>query len=225
MGTIGVGMPLRSRGAFMSWLVPALLVALLAAAGALAAATPAGAAAKPAKPTAKTPVGTVSTAKPIFTWTRAARATRYELRVYQGSSLLLKRTGLRKRSWTSGTALLEDVGFTWKVRGKNARGSGRWSRSLAFTIASPSPSPPPSSAKAIIAFSIPGQKGATIIDETLHTVAVTMPFGAALSALAPTIAISGASVSPASGAAQDFSSPRTYTVTAATARPRPTRWV
>ncbi len=66
-------------------------------------------------------------------------------------------------------------------------------------------------AKDITKFTISG------IDGTIgaNTVALTVPYGTAVTALTPTIVITGASVSPASGAAQDFTNPVTYTVTAA----------
>ncbi|MEO8065930.1 MAG: hypothetical protein ABI643_03725 [Candidatus Doudnabacteria bacterium] len=72
--------------------------------------------------------------------------------------------------------------------------------------------PAPSSAKAITSFKILGNGTVTEAD---HTIAVSVPFGTDLSNLTPTIVITGASVSPASGIAQDFSSSQTYTVTAA----------
>ena len=46
------------------------------------------------------------------------------------------------------------------------------------------------------------------------SLALTVPFGTEVTALVPTIVHTGASVSPASGAAQDFTSPVNYTVTA-----------
>ncbi len=68
--------------------------------------------------------------------------------------------------------------------------------------------------KAITSFSF--SEGTGIVDEDAHTIAVTVPFGTDVTSLVPTIAIStGATVSPASGVAQDFTSPVTYTVTAA----------
>ncbi|OHA62431.1 MAG: hypothetical protein A2117_01270, partial [Candidatus Wildermuthbacteria bacterium GWA2_46_15] len=70
----------------------------------------------------------------------------------------------------------------------------------------------PSSAKAITAFSFAEETG--LINETDYTIVVTVPFGTNVTALVPTITITGASVSPASGEAQDFTSPVTYTVTA-----------
>jgi len=72
----------------------------------------------------------------------------------------------------------------------------------------------PSSTKAITAFTIPGQAGTTTIDESAHTIALTMPYGTDVTALVPTITITGASASPASGVAHDFTAPSTYTVTA-----------
>ncbi|PIV11246.1 hypothetical protein COS50_00940, partial [Candidatus Roizmanbacteria bacterium CG03_land_8_20_14_0_80_35_26] len=71
------------------------------------------------------------------------------------------------------------------------------------------------SAKAITAFTIPVQNGETIINESAHTIGITVPFGTNVTALVPTITITGSSVNPASGAAQNFTNPVTYTVTAA----------
>ena len=65
--------------------------------------------------------------------------------------------------------------------------------------------------KDITEFSILGVKG-TI---GANTLAVTLPYGTDRTALTPTITITGISISPASGLARDFTSPVTYTVTAA----------
>ena len=73
------------------------------------------------------------------------------------------------------------------------------------------------SSKAITSFTIPSQVGSTTINETAHTIALTMPFGTNVTALVPTITITGASISPLSGAANNFTTPQTYTVTAADA--------
>jgi len=70
--------------------------------------------------------------------------------------------------------------------------------------------------KAITSFTIPLQVGPTVINEGAHTVTVTMPSGTDRAALVPTITHTGASVSPASGVAHDFTTnPQSYTVTAA----------
>ena len=94
----------------------------------------ASAAAKPGKPMAKAPTGTISTTTPTFTWSKASHATKYEVRVYNGSAQVLKQAGLKKLSWTSSKALPTDVALTWKVRAGNARGTGAWSKSLAFKV-------------------------------------------------------------------------------------------
>lgn len=75
--------------------------------------------------------------------------------------------------------------------------------------------PTPSPAKAITSFNFTSPAVAGAINETTHTIALTVPFGTNVSALAPTIVHTGASISPASGVAQNFTSPVTYTVTAA----------
>ena len=67
----------------------------------------------------------------------------------------------------------------------------------------------------ITAFSFTEQTGAAVIDEVAHTVAVGVVAGTPLTALTPTIAVSsGATIAPASGAAQDFTNDVVYTVTA-----------
>jgi len=71
------------------------------------------------------------------------------------------------------------------------------------------------SSKEILSFTIPGQVGTTIIDNQNFKVNVNMPVGTDLTNLSPTISISGISINPASGIAQDFSAPIFYTVTAA----------
>ena len=71
------------------------------------------------------------------------------------------------------------------------------------------------SSKAITAFTVPNQVGLTTIDEVAHTITVKMPYGTDVTALIPTVTISGASVNPSSGATRNFTSPVTYTVTAA----------
>jgi hypothetical protein len=72
----------------------------------------------------------------------------------------------------------------------------------------------PATTKAITVFDIAGQVGSTDIDEEAKTIGLLAPFGANVTALSPTITITGVSVSPASGVAQDFTSPVNYTVTA-----------
>jgi M6 family metalloprotease-like protein len=67
----------------------------------------------------------------------------------------------------------------------------------------------------ITSFSIPGSVGPAVIDQTAGTIGVLMPFGASLTSLTPTIQHNGLSVAPPSNAAQNFTNPVLYTVTAA----------
>ena len=83
-----------------------------------------------------------------------------------------------------------------------------------FTISAPL-----SSAKAITVFMIGSVSGT--IDEGSHTIAVTVSSGTNVTSLTPTVTITGAAVDPASGAAQDFTNPVTYTVTAENASTQP----
>lgn len=187
----------------------ALALALLASASVSLAGN-----AKPAKPTAKAPSSTITSATPTFVWGKASRATKYELRVYQSSTLLFKKTGLTKVSWVSTTALPANVDLTWKVRGSNARGAGAWSKSLTFKVVPPGP------AKAITAFSFASPPATGAITEADHTIALHVPFGTNVSALVASFTTTGATVRvggtlQTSGVtANDFSSPVTYTVTA-----------
>ena len=67
----------------------------------------------------------------------------------------------------------------------------------------------------ITGFSVPGQAGSSVIDTTGRAITFHMPGGSNVTKLAPTITIDGARISPASGVSRNFTSPVTYTVTAA----------
>jgi hypothetical protein len=112
----------------------AALLALLLVGCLLGAASSARAAAAPGKPTAKAPKGTAASATPTFTWSKAKGATKYEVRVYQGSKQLLKKAGITTLSWTSSKALTSNVALTWKVRASSGKRSGAWSKTLSFKI-------------------------------------------------------------------------------------------
>ncbi|WP_147433444.1 S-layer homology domain-containing protein [Paenibacillus ginsengarvi] len=70
-------------------------------------------------------------------------------------------------------------------------------------------------AKAITAFSFAAPAVVGTVNEATYTIAINVPYGTDVTSLTPTIAFTGASLSPNSGVAQNFSSPVTYTVTAA----------
>jgi hypothetical protein len=69
-------------------------------------------------------------------------------------------------------------------------------------------------AKEITSFSFVSPAASGVINEAAKTIAVTVPFGTDVTSLTPTIVHTGASITPASGTSQDFSSPVIYTVTA-----------
>ncbi|WMT40993.1 hypothetical protein RE628_28690 [Paenibacillus sp. D2_2] len=72
-------------------------------------------------------------------------------------------------------------------------------------------------AKAITGFVFDGLSPTVegTVDEATKTVAVTVPYGTDVTNISPTIVHTGATLSPENGVTQDFSSPVTYTVTAA----------
>lgn len=79
----------------------------------------------------------------------------------------------------------------------------------------PDPAPTKSSAKALSSFTFGSLSPAVVGTVSGNTVMATVPFGTAVTALAPTIVVSDkATVSPASGVAKDFTNAVTYTVTA-----------
>ena len=89
---------------------------------------------KPARAVGISPKGTIATARPTFKWRKVSGATKYEVRVYKGSTLLLKKTGVTTLSWKATKALPRKVYLTWKVRGVNGSGSGSFSTALKFKI-------------------------------------------------------------------------------------------
>ncbi len=70
------------------------------------------------------------------------------------------------------------------------------------------------STKAITSFSFTSPKVTGTINETNYTIAVTIPHGTIVTALAPTIGHTGVSITPESGVPQNFTNSVTYTVTA-----------
>ncbi|MCE1201127.1 MAG: DUF5018 domain-containing protein, partial [Bacteroidia bacterium] len=67
----------------------------------------------------------------------------------------------------------------------------------------------------ILSFSLPEQTGPATINSAAATVSIEVAHGTDVTSLTPTITVSaGATISPASGLAQNFSSPVVYTVTA-----------
>ena len=72
-----------------------------------------------------------------------------------------------------------------------------------------------SEATDILTFVLSEQTGPATVNSTAHTVAIEIAYTAAITNLAPTITLSyGATVTPLSGVARDFTNPVPYTVTA-----------
>ena len=71
-----------------------------------------------------------------------------------------------------------------------------------------------SSSKEITSFVFTSPDVAGNIDEENKTISATVPYGTDVTNLSPAITHTGVSISPASGGAEDFSEPVTYTVTA-----------
>jgi hypothetical protein len=88
----------------------------------------------PGRPTAKSPKGLISSRTPTFRWTAAAGAASYEVRIYRGSQLIKKKTGVTKTSWKCTKRLPHGVWLAWKVRARNAAGWGPWSNRPRFKV-------------------------------------------------------------------------------------------
>ncbi|WP_406661022.1 PGF-pre-PGF domain-containing protein [Methanolobus sp. ZRKC3] len=74
----------------------------------------------------------------------------------------------------------------------------------------------PNTVKAITSFKFTGLEPVVtgVIDEEAKMINLTVPFGTNVTALVPTIAYNGASISPNTGVPQNFTNPINYTVTA-----------
>ena len=88
----------------------------------------------PAKAVGTSPSGGIHTTLPTFKWRAVKVAATYEVRVYRGSTLILKKVGIKLLSWRSSKALPKRVYLTWKVRATNASGTGAFSTALRFKI-------------------------------------------------------------------------------------------
>ncbi len=106
----------------------------------------------------------------------------------------------------------DTLDFTLPLKFTVTAGNGLSSKVWTVTVTVASTA---SSKANILSFMIPKAEGNTVIDTVNHTISVTMPYGTDVTALKPNIMVSaGATVSPASGVAQDFTEAVVYTVTA-----------
>ena len=141
-------------------------------------------------------------------WTDGSNEIGYTINVYKTSdnSLATTLSAAANASSVYVTGLSANTSYYYKVK---ALGDGDAYTDSNESTASASVSTF-NTAKDITAFTIAGVSG-TIGS---NTIIATVPFTTNLTNLSPTISISGVSVSPSSGSAQDFSSPVDYTVTA-----------
>ncbi len=93
--------------------------------------------ASPARPAGKAPEGTIAPLRPTVRWGAVRGASWYDLRIYKGGQLLRTVNGIRAHSYRIRKALSANVDLTWRVRGRNAAGAGRWSKGLDFAIGVP----------------------------------------------------------------------------------------
>lgn len=125
----------RPKALLGAFLLALLLAALCAAAVPAAGLATGRAVAKPGRPAAMSPSGATQSTRPLFTWGKAPRAARYEVRVFREGDLLVRKTGISGLSWRCGIALPKNIALTWKVRARNTGGAGPWSASRTFTVA------------------------------------------------------------------------------------------
>lgn len=89
---------------------------------------------EPGKPAVAGPKGRINAARPTFKWKAAKLAASYEVRVYKGSRLVLKKTGVTGLQWRASRALPKGACLKWKVRARNDAGRGAWSAASRFRI-------------------------------------------------------------------------------------------
>ena len=88
----------------------------------------------PGRPVARSPKGRIISRTPILRWRAAAGAATYEVRIYKGSRLLKRQSGIVKTSWKCTRRLPRQAWLTWKVRARNVAGYGAYSARLRFRV-------------------------------------------------------------------------------------------
>jgi len=144
-------------------------------------------------------------------WSDITGESGYKVNVYQGVNLVKVESGISANSTSVAiSGLLANTTYTYKVV---AVGNGDDIPDSDESVASNSVRTL-NTARAITAFSIPGQIS-SVIDEGTFSITVSMPQNFSLTNLIPSITVSSfATVNPQSGVGQDFSVPVQYTVTA-----------
>ena len=140
----------------------------------------------------KVPSGTdVTDLVPTFTLSNGATAT-----VMVNGNPITQQSGVTSNDFTNSV--------TYSL---TTAGSGTNSYIVTITTAL-------SSEDEIVTFAVPSQSN-SVVDNINHTVTLTVPYSTIVTGLTPTIVVSGgATINPLSGTAENFTIPKTYTVTA-----------
>ncbi|MBI4615900.1 MAG: matrixin family metalloprotease [Planctomycetes bacterium] len=95
----------------------------------------------PGVPSTIAPTGTPATNPPAFSWSVAANATSYELRVDQvgGAANYILQGGIAGTAYTPGSAFPSGYSYNWWVRAYNGATAGAWSAQASFTIGAVQP--------------------------------------------------------------------------------------
>jgi hypothetical protein len=114
--------------------------------------TPAGG--PPGKPTLVSPNGTVTTARPTYTWNAVAGAVDYQIWVGDAQTAIINTWHTAASACSGATCSitpatsLPNGTHTWWLLARNASGSSPWSNGMSFTVSSssstPTPTPPTS---------------------------------------------------------------------------------
>jgi peptidoglycan hydrolase-like protein with peptidoglycan-binding domain len=102
------------------------------------------------------------------------------------------------------------VGSDYRIRIADAEDTGNNDISVSFEVKEST-----LTAKSITAFNISSPSATGVIDEVNKTIKLTLPFGSTVGSYAPSITVTpNATVTPASGVTQNFTSPKDYVVKA-----------
>ncbi|HEX3146930.1 MAG TPA: hypothetical protein VHR66_02545 [Gemmataceae bacterium] len=88
-----------------------------------------------AVPTASGPMGLINAARPDFTWTGVAGATRYVIIIDDlttGQRVATVRT--TDTNWMPGFNLTNGHNYQWQIAARNAAGLGMWSPPMEFQV-------------------------------------------------------------------------------------------
>ena len=163
----------------------------------------------PALPAPTVPTGVavsgINATSMSVSWTAASNAESYNVSVKDTATNVVQMFAAGASPHTV-TGLTGGTSYEFTVQSVNSTGASAYSSPPVTGV------PGVSSAKDILTFVFPGQLDAVISGTNIS---LTVPTGTDVAALAPTFTVSsGATSSPASGTARDFSSVQTYTVTA-----------